>query len=168
MLKRSMNSAIIGILFLLFSLVLQIIEKKKTLALFLGIIALFSIIFGLSLDYRDLFFTVKEFRLGRAEEYEVNAVGPYLSGIILLSISLFDFRFILNLHNLFDMIIFITWILSIIALIGAIIFWKLQTSLGKSPRKRKKDTCPKCGVKVQPGYNICSHCGERISYEEEN
>ncbi|MFW9872721.1 MAG: zinc ribbon domain-containing protein [Candidatus Thorarchaeota archaeon] len=39
---------------------------------------------------------------------------------------------------------------------------KISKEDAKIIKKKIKGICPYCGAKLSPGYNICSHCGEKV------
>ncbi len=151
MLKKSMYLAIVSLLFLSFSVILQLIDKKSTEDLLLGFVAIGLIIAGIICNYND--------------NIDQALVFFIFAGVGILPIALFSFYYNLSLNNLYDNSILISWILSNITLLVA------GLSSGGRIRfksKRKKDICPKCGAKLSPGYNICSQCGENLEKKSKN
>lgn len=166
MLKKSIYSAIICLLILIFSLILQLIEKKSAMALLLGFVTIGFIIVGIDLDYKEKTYTIRmKYSHMPTKTIEVDARWHYFFSMICLLVAFADFYFFLNLNDLYDSIILISWILSIISLLVSVIFCTLATRL-KIKSKRKKYKCSKCGAKLSPGYNICLQCGEKIPIEE--
>lgn len=127
----------------------------------IGLFSMFFTIIGIFFDYKD-----EELRFSRwISIIPWNGRWLYIHSSWLLFITLLIIPAIEPFNTAIEIALIVLWLLSgIIAVIAGILATPPEKL--KIKGKRKKNTCPKCGAKLSPGYAVCSQCGEKIPIEE--